>query len=152
MRGAIDAGICVELNDNDLYGQAVSKAYELESESADYPRIVIGAAFLDFLEHIKTLEVTEAERIIEGFLLDNINGCIERDQDGVSFLSYLADPIVQGYSSDPSGMAIFQKSIKDASQFISNEINRYEKEGKEKLSQKYSKLKSYFESKGYWAP
>jgi hypothetical protein len=45
VRGALEVGWGIELHPGELYGAVVARAYELESEVAGYPRIVIGEAF-----------------------------------------------------------------------------------------------------------
>jgi hypothetical protein len=42
VRGGISVAWGAELNDNELYGAVIARAYELESEMAHYPRIVVG--------------------------------------------------------------------------------------------------------------
>lgn len=42
IRGGADIAWGAELNENELYGCVVAKSYELESEVAKYPRIVLG--------------------------------------------------------------------------------------------------------------
>lgn len=50
VRGAIEIAWGVEIRPGELYGPAVIRAYELESEVAQYPRIVVGPAAIKFLE------------------------------------------------------------------------------------------------------
>ena len=50
IRGAIEIAWAVELRPGELYGAALARAYELESEVAEYPRIVIGKEMLRFLD------------------------------------------------------------------------------------------------------
>ena len=49
VRGAIDVGWGVELQSGEVYGPVLARAYELESEIAQYPRIVVGSDVLQFL-------------------------------------------------------------------------------------------------------
>ena len=50
VRGAIEIAWGIELHPGELYGAAVARAYELESEVAQYPRIVIGSEMVRFLK------------------------------------------------------------------------------------------------------
>ena len=51
-RGGLDVGLGVEIAPGEVYGAALERAYQLESEVAQHPRLVIGkelVAYLDFL-------------------------------------------------------------------------------------------------------
>jgi hypothetical protein len=50
IRGGIEIAWGLELQPGELYGCAVVKAYELESEIAQYPRIVLGPYIFDYLQ------------------------------------------------------------------------------------------------------
>ena len=50
LRGSVDISWGVELHPGEIYGAAVANAYELESETAQYPRIVIGERTIEFLD------------------------------------------------------------------------------------------------------
>lgn len=50
LRGAIEVAWGVELRPGELYGPVVARTYELESEVAGYPRIVIGPYLVRYLE------------------------------------------------------------------------------------------------------
>lgn len=49
IRGGIDIGVATEALDQ-LFGSALVKAYVLESKHAKYPRVVVGADFVEYLE------------------------------------------------------------------------------------------------------
>jgi hypothetical protein len=51
-RGGIDIGYGVEIDDNEIYGPAIVKAYDLESKVAKYPRIVISDTLERYLFEI----------------------------------------------------------------------------------------------------
>ena len=50
LRGSIDIAWGVELHKRELYGAAVARAYELESEFAQYPRIAVSPRVVNFLQ------------------------------------------------------------------------------------------------------
>ncbi len=55
LRGSVDISWGVELHPGEIYGAAVANTYELESEIAQYPRIVIGERVVDYLNaNLKT--------------------------------------------------------------------------------------------------
>lgn len=53
VRGSIDVHVGFDIDPDSLYGPAVVNAYELETEYADYPRIVFGPGFMRYLEYKK---------------------------------------------------------------------------------------------------
>lgn len=50
VRGAIEIAWGIELHRGELYGPAVARAYELESEVAQYPRIIVGKETIQYLK------------------------------------------------------------------------------------------------------
>ena len=50
IRGGIDVGVAVELRDKELYGPALARAYELESKTANYPRVVLGEELIRYIQ------------------------------------------------------------------------------------------------------
>lgn len=46
IRGGIDIGLGMEIDDGEIYGPCLSRAYTLESRIAQYPRVVIGKELL----------------------------------------------------------------------------------------------------------
>jgi len=49
IRGGIDVGVGMELSDDEVYGAALSRAYQLENRIAQYPRIVLGDTLINYL-------------------------------------------------------------------------------------------------------
>jgi hypothetical protein len=56
VRGAIEGAWGTEIRDGQLYGPVVSNAYELESEVAQYPRIIVGHRVVGFLEEVLSVQ------------------------------------------------------------------------------------------------
>ena len=71
-RGAIEAGICAELSGSDLYGQAIARAYALESDVAVYPRIVVGGHLMDYVRSFAEKKLTEDERTVSDSYIEII--------------------------------------------------------------------------------
>jgi hypothetical protein len=49
IRGAIEIGVGMEMEEIGFYGSAISKAYCLESKYANFPRIVVGQDLISYL-------------------------------------------------------------------------------------------------------
>ena len=49
-RGGVEIGLAAQMRENDVYGQALIEAYRLESEVAQWPRIVLGEELVGALQ------------------------------------------------------------------------------------------------------
>jgi hypothetical protein len=49
IRGGIELGLAMDIDNDDIYGPALARAYTLESKVAQYPRIVIGEELILYL-------------------------------------------------------------------------------------------------------
>jgi hypothetical protein len=146
IRGAIDVGICSEIEKGELYGQGLSRAYSLEAKRADYPRIVLGPHFLQYLESYSRSEVSPPEKVIQESYLNLIGQCIELDQD-CYILSYLCEFIKHSYSEEPHA---FEEVVKHCCRFIKDEIDRCGQIDDQKLGRRAHKVKEYFQTHGCW--
>lgn len=135
LRGGIDTGIAVESPEGQLYGRALSKAYDLESNVAQSIRIVIGQELVALLE-------LAASDSTNGFY-DDAKFCqlfIKKDIDGIYILDYLAEP----FQNLPSFPALASK----AKTFLEGENNKFRKCGDYKTASKYEKALQYFANSG----
>ncbi|MGD0238252.1 MAG: hypothetical protein ABSC55_27430 [Syntrophorhabdales bacterium] len=146
IRGAIDVGICSEIEKGELYGQGLSRAYSLEAERADYPRIVLGPHFLQYLESYSRSDVSPPEKVIQESYLNLIGQCIELDQ-GSYILSYLCELIKHSYSEEPHA---FEEVVKHCCRFIKGEIERCGRNDDQKLGRRAYKVKEYFQTHKCW--
>lgn len=91
IRGAIEIAWGVELHPGELYGAAIARAYELESEVADYPRIVIGPEMLKYLDLQCRNTNTDSFAQVDRELANLCRKMLLQDADGHVFLHYLGD-------------------------------------------------------------
>jgi len=143
-RGAIEVGMLCRFPTGDPYGPALAKAHHLEAKVADYPRIIVGPGLLSYLD--TTLKNTDmgwpakANRAVA----TACQRLITQDTDGCWIVDYLSDQFV------------FDAAIREASQqvrskayaFIQAELERFKKEGNDKLVKRYERLLAYFRSRG----
>ena len=135
LRGGVDIGIAIETQDGQLYGRALSKAYELESNVAQSIRIVIGQELVDLLH--------EAANDSKSEYNDDSKSClqfIKKDTDGVYILDYLAKTFHK--------LTDFASLASKAKIFLESEDNKFRKCGDYKTGSKYDKAIKYFESSG----
>ncbi len=146
LRGGIEIAWGAELNNNELYGCVVAKSYELESEIAKYPRIVIGPEFLRYLDLHEILEGEEPEAQYVRSLASMCKRMIHRDDDGIFMVDYLGQSFKR-YVAHGVDLALYT----NAANFVDEQLEYWGKELNEKLQTRYGLLQTYFErNKGYW--
>ena len=141
VRGAIDIAWGVELQLGGLYGPVVANAYELESEVAQYPRIVVGLRAVEFLEiqHANT-----NDDLISRINRDLATRCLNmlvRDLDGQWCLHYLGDDFASIVTEQNHSLLCHK-----ARRFVNEKIEEYGKSVNDKLESRYRQLLKYFDS------
>lgn len=141
VRGGIDIGVGIELRDGELYGAALSRAYELESKAAQYPRIVLGD------DLIKYIQFHRSKSDGDFFVLANKKAAelsarlIAIDNDGLPFLDYLGKGFKQDIAKDHLNPDIVEKAY----DFVMNESAKCQNAMDSKLAFRYTLLRNYFE-------
>lgn len=139
VRGGIDAAWAVELHPGELYGAAVARAYELESEIASYPRIVVGSRVVELLETYRTNPDLNLFSQYDREMASLCLSMLLRDDDGSWILHYLGEgfqaAITQGKHRD-----LYLK----ARDFIVQQLQQHQTSGNTKLAFRYSHLLRYF--------
>lgn len=143
IRGGVTVGLGAELNENEIYGPVVAEAYKLESEVAQYPRLVVGDELCNYLEHFKAASVKDPKEIQQyDFELSVIcKGFLACDFDGYPIVNYLGDC----FREKVAGHELNKEMIKRAHEYITTNLGRFQKEKNSKLAIRYSLLFSYFQ-------
>ena len=142
IRGGIDVGLCTELCPGEIYGEALARAYILESKEAGYPRVLIGDELFKYLSFglLNTQQTTTAIVTKEREIIRKSLGLITVDSDGKRILDYLGHGIAGlGISS------VTNTLVRAAYQFVLEEHERLLSNGNNKLSGRYENLRRYFE-------
>jgi hypothetical protein len=141
IRGAIDIAWGVELHPGELYGAAVARAYELESEVAQYPRIVVGAETVKLLQahHANTEQdlYSQNDKELAGLCLD----MLVQDVDGHWLVHYLGDEFQTAISH-----AHHAEIYSAAKKFVFEQLMEHNERKNTKLALRYSHLLHYFEA------
>lgn len=142
LRGGIDVGLATEIGPAEIYGTALEQAYLLESRRAVYPRIVIGSGLRTYLSAV--VEEFEKHSSANGIqsVIEKLTRLISTDADGEDILDYLGP--IAAELINPSEIATL---VQPAYQFVTDECQRLTLVGDDKLMQRYSLLRSYFESR-----
>ena len=139
VRGAIDIAWGVELHPGELYGPVVARAYELESEVAQYPRIVVGTRIVEFLQaHRANLEQDPFSRLNHR-LADLCLNMLVQDADGFWVLHYLGDTF-QWSVTHENHHFLYEK----AKTYVLEQAEYHRKSLNTKLAFRYSHLLDYF--------
>ncbi len=145
-RGAVEAGICAELDENDLYGQAVGRAYVLESRTAVYPRIVIGEHLIDYVKSFSERRLAKEERMIGEAYADIIDRCLMRDADDAFVLSYLDPVFRKSYFGQQNDFGYVTRS---ACRALRRQRDMC-RGGDERQIERLLKIEEYFKGQGCW--
>ncbi len=86
LRGGIDVGIATQIDDKEVYGSALVRAIDLESEVAEYPRFVVGNELLQFLEAVSKQNSKTILGKIAKVNADQCRNMIVQDTDGRQIL------------------------------------------------------------------
>lgn len=150
-RGGIDIGIGIEFpNNNGVYGLVLNKAYNLESNIAQYPRLVVGGQLRKLIRSKE--RKTKYSEFCEGLnnRLDGFsNSIIAKDKDG----EYIIDFLGKGLADIALNFDVprSQKYVMDAVLEIAKQYNMFLNQGNTKLCGRYTLLKEYYFSKlEYW--
>ena len=143
LRGGIDVGLATEIGPEEIYGTALRNAYLLESQTAGYPRIVVGDELLEYL-NIELLRFGQqatpvANAITE--IVQKIKQMIVRDKDGENILDYLGPVVANSFSEHAAQL------VQPAYDFVLAEQKRLISEGDKKKIDRYLLFREYFESR-----
>lgn len=142
-RAGMDVGVCTQIQDKEIYGPALERAYYLENKLAEYPRTIIGDQLLKYLFSIQK---QQCKTPLGEFAKTTANLCtdmITQDTDGrfiLDFLGKTAKEIFDDASVDVKAYIL-------ARDFVISEYKRNTKENNHKLASRYFRLMSYIDSR-----
>lgn len=135
-RGGIEAGIAGEFFKDEIYGPALYNAYRLESEVAQYPRIVVGPSLVEYIENeTRRPPEDEASNLIRG-MAHRCESWLCVDVDSVTILDYAGAAAREVFP-------VLKGSIEQAIKFATDEGKRFRLEGNSKLAGRYALLLNY---------
>jgi len=148
-RAGIDLGLGTELSNGEVYGPALFKAYELEDNVAEYPRIVIGDDFIGYLGSLlqkqKQCDDQDEEDIEACQKMASIcRNMIVTDLDGRWILDYLGKEFREKVLDK---MQMFEEAFENAFKFVESEFVRRQRKRDSKLAKRYFLLYTYFKAR-----
>jgi hypothetical protein len=142
-RGGIDVGVGSEMFDGEIYGPALYEAYRLESQVAQYPRIVIGKNLIDYLVGLTKLESSDVTSTFTKTIASKCLSFLVQDIDGQSIVDYLGERLMEAVEYQPVG----DGTIIKAYDFVKNEAVKWRDRRDTTLSFRYNLLGNYFTSR-----
>jgi len=146
LRGAIEVGRAFEWPDGGVYGPIMGDVYELESQVARYPRMIVGPEL-----SLRIRDWAERVRQKDGYYLANKNwvkNCNEMvcgDRDGMSILDYLGSNSRYRCGSLPG----IEDAVRIGLEFVNGECERLRDKRDSKKMSMYFLLRDYYS--GRWA-
>lgn len=140
IRGAIDIAWAAELRPGEIYGAAVARAYELESQEAKWPRIVVGKEMVRYLDSARAVRPADKFDALNCQLAEFVRSWIETDVDGNFFVHYLGAAFRQ-----VRGDAIVNDALPLIRSFIDEQLTVWRRQGNTKLVERYDILREYYE-------
>jgi hypothetical protein len=140
VRGAVEMGSAARLSENEIYGPVLASAHHLESEIADYPRVVVGRELVAFLQSITTEPAADPLWQFSKSIATHCLGMIYLDEDGI----YAVDGVGLAFETvdqEPSN----KDAIVRARAFVQEELLRFQQEGNQKLALRYARLRRCFD-------
>lgn len=138
IRGAIDVGLAVALDGDEIYGPILDEVYLAESQRADWPRIVVGPGFIDYLNRTPCEPQGSMINTIHSGLAAMGNRLIAIDCDGTHIVDYLG-PGMKRHLGANVPFALVAKALA----FAENERARFADAGCDKLTTRYERVGRY---------
>jgi hypothetical protein len=151
-RAGIEVGLGTELDNGEIYGPVLYKAYELESKIAEYPRIVVGRELINYLTtlanaHEQVPRQTKEDIDLCKLMATNCLKMIVRDLDGVPILDYLGAEFLQSINENSERAKEYESVFRLALAFVESEYSRRKQAGDKKLALRYYLLLNYLKAK-----
>jgi len=147
LRGGIEVGMAIDHFPDEIYGPVLRRAYLLEQHVAQYPRVVVGKAAMDYLHAcVEDAGETKADQFNRNMAQDCLS-LIALDQDGAPFVDFLGDPVYQLYQDKED----YREQAEKGHEFAKREHERFVHAQNYKLALRYAWLRQYYESRiGRW--
>lgn len=140
IRGGIDLGLAMNIEEGEIYGPALARAYRLESRVAQYPRIVIGEELVRYLQMVAGQQALTKEDEANSALAARSLRLLAVDDDGCTFLDWLGNDIRSSFQKHP-------ELVRNAYDFIIQESIKHKDSRNSKLGFRYTLLRNYVESR-----
>lgn len=142
IRGGLDVGVATTIDDKEIYGPGLERAYYIESQLAEYPRFALGDELIKYLNWVESQQCSSRLGLVAKEMAKICKKLIIRDSDGRYMLDFLGVD-----AKESAGKSIDSKIVKNAFDFVKSQYERFSKERNEKLASRYYRLLRYFNSR-----
>jgi hypothetical protein len=142
LRGGLDVGVATQIQNNEIYGPALERAYYIESNIAEYPRYVLGNEFLEYLFWVENYKYKTLRGKIAKKQAKLCKDFIIQDSDGFFMIDFLGEKL-----KEVAGKSIDSKIVKLAYDFIVSQHKICVEKNDIKLIPRYYRLLKYFHSR-----
>lgn len=141
-RAGLDVGIGTRINDKEIYGASLERAYYLESCLAEYPRYLVGDELTTYLISVENQQPITRLGLVAKSLAGFCRKMIIRDTDGRYMLDFLGNSIQETYKD-----TINEDILAKAEEFAVSKYKEYLDQNNDKLSSRYYRLIYYINSR-----
>jgi len=146
MRAGLDVGVATQIDDKEIYGPALERAFYLESKLAEYPRLLVGKELISYLFWVENQKCETRVGLVAKETAKFCREIIIQDTDGRYMLDFLSNKIKAA-----SDGIIENKIVADAFDFVISSHEQYSKKEDLSLASRYYRLRRYFDSrKSIW--
>jgi hypothetical protein len=145
IRGGIDVGVGINIEDGEVYGAPIARAYTLESHIANYPRIVIGDELIRYLNESKNKPRTDEASTLSALLAKECLSMLYIDSDGHFAIDFMGESVKKMMDEGKEDFEL----IHLAYDFVNKQSAKFKQDKNSKLAFKYSLLRNYMESRFY---
>lgn len=146
IRGAIEVGAGTNAFSGELYGPCLAVVHQLESEVAQYPRIVIGRSLHGLLRQLANNTTAVGLGQITADLARDLLDLVLMDDDGELIVDFL-NPFFAEHApaSPPDVEYTHARLVERAYEWVRSEHDRFRKSGNTKLAARYARPRRYFD-------
>lgn len=138
LRGGLDVGIGTQIEEQEIYGPALERAYYIESNLAEYPRFVVGKELINYLLFVENQHCNTRLGTIAKSMAKFCKEMIIRDTDGRFMLDFMGEK-----SKEAADNSIDAEVVKLAHDFVVSQYQKYVKGENEQLASRYFRLLKY---------
>ena len=144
-RAGLDIGVGTRINEKEIYGPALERAFYLENFLAEYPRFLVGNELFEYLLTVENQQANTSPGLYAKSLAKFCRKMIIQDTDGRLMLDFLGN-YIQEICKYSEG-SIDKDIIIKAGEFIVSQYKKYFDKNNHKLSSRYYRLMLYFNSR-----
>ena len=138
LRGAVELGVGTEYFPGEVMSAGLVRSHALEQGVARWPRVVVGARLLEYLQAHAGLRGSGQEDKFMREMAGRALSIVAEDDDGVPFLHYLAPVLRERLGSS------YEFVLRHACRFALAEQKRLSGMGRQRQAEKYKQVVEYY--------